>query len=381
MGDTSPGEDRKDHSGPNDKAGGAAKSSWAGSLSLRGVRLWLWAFCGVALLVSGGLVACTRNGSSQTTSTASKAAPGSYAYVRAHQSYAPNDPKTCLSCHDSHPVSFIFQTPMGRSGDARTPFGAGHHGCESCHGPSGAHAKQKKVNGKLILPAVLFKKPKIDVGVGASPVSVQNKRCESCHTKTAALMHWIGSTHQRFKVGCTSCHAVHAASDPVLAKTTQPQVCFKCHTQIRQRFHEFSHMPVLEGQMTCSSCHAPMGSVGPHLLKAATVNETCYACHADKRGPFLFEHQPVRESCLNCHVPHGSNQPFLLKEPENFLCSTCHSTAHNQSGGAFGGGGSVPHSPIGTPKVLPELVNQEHCTACHSQIHGSNSPSGAFFFR
>ena len=43
-------------------------------------------------------------------------------------------------------------------------------------------------------------------------------------------------------------------------------------------------------------------------LKAASVNEQCYTCHTEKRGPFLWEHAPVRESCLNCHTPHGSNQ-------------------------------------------------------------------------
>ncbi len=39
----------------------------------------------------------------------------------------------------------------------------------------------------------------------------------------------------------------------------------------------------------------------------------------------LWEHQPVRDNCLNCHTPHGSNQPRLMKEQMNFLCSSCHS--------------------------------------------------------
>jgi predicted CXXCH cytochrome family protein len=48
-------------------------------------------------------------------------------------------------------------------------------------------------------------------------------------------------------------------------------------------------------------------------LLEATVNDTCYQCHAEKRGPFLWEHAPVREDCTNCHSPHGSTQPSLLK--------------------------------------------------------------------
>jgi predicted CXXCH cytochrome family protein len=46
-----------------------------------------------------------------------------------------------------------------------------------------------------------------------------------------------------------------------------------------------SHMPIREGKMTCSSCHNPHGSYGDALLKTATVNDTCYKCHAEKRGP------------------------------------------------------------------------------------------------
>jgi len=74
-------------------------------------------------------------------------------------------------------------------------------------------------------------------------------------------------------------------------------------------------MPLPEGAMSCDDCHNPHGSLTSPLLKTNTVNETCYQCHAEKRGPFLFEHAPVRESCLNCHTPHGSNQATLLVTP------------------------------------------------------------------
>jgi predicted CXXCH cytochrome family protein len=61
------------------------------------------------------------------------------------------------------------------------------------------------------------------------------------------------------------------------------------------------------------------------LMAKASINDTCYQCHAEKRGPFLFEHAPVRENCLNCHTPHGSNQNTLLVAPIPFLCQQCHS--------------------------------------------------------
>jgi predicted CXXCH cytochrome family protein len=45
----------------------------------------------------------------------------------------------------------------------------------------------------------------------------------------------------------------------------------------------------------------------------------------EKRGPFLWEHAPVRESCLNCHSPHGSNHEKLLTTALPMLCQECHS--------------------------------------------------------
>jgi DmsE family decaheme c-type cytochrome len=137
-----------------------------------------------------------------------------------------------------------------------------------------------------------------------------------------------------------------------------------------------------EGKVICSDCHNPHGASGDtKMLKEFTINETCYTCHADKRGPLLWEHQPVRENCLNCHVPHGSNEPRLMKERMQFLCSSCHSGTGNSHGGAFGGGGSIPNRGPGTNKTVSYLGNQRDCLNCHSQVHGSNSPAGAFFFR
>ena len=42
---------------------------------------------------------------------------------------------------------------------------------------------------------------------------------------------------------------------------------------------------------------------------ARHLNDTCYDCHAEFRGPYLWEHAPVPEDCSNCHDPHGSNHP------------------------------------------------------------------------
>ena len=110
----------------------------------------------------------------------------------------------------------------------------------------------------------------------------------------------------------------------LLRREDVSRTCFACHPQQRTEFRRRSHMPVLEGEMTCVDCHAPHGSNTDPLLRGDTVNQTCTRCHAEKRGPFLFEHAPVTESCLNCHHPHGSNHQSLLRRPPPFLCQSCH---------------------------------------------------------
>ena len=121
---------------------------------------------------------------------------------------------------------------------------------------------------------------------------------------------------------CASCHSVHAAKDKVLTKITQPEVCFTCHKQQRAELNRPSRHPILEGKVACSDCHNPHGSVGPKLMKRDSTVETCYQCHAEKRGPFVHNHEPVQEDCGNCHNPHGTIADSLLKMRQPLLCHT-----------------------------------------------------------
>lgn len=284
--------------------------------------------------------------------------------------YSEHGTATCMQCHNEAPATDILKTAHAMKGDARTP--AGQHGCESCHGPSDAHARGFAA-GKPTLPAVVFNGP------NASPVSVRNQACLGCH-QDAKRMNWGGSAHQNANLACVSCHTMHVVKDPILTRATQPGKCFTCHAQQRAESFEYSHHPMREGKVVCSDCHSPHGSAGPKLLKEMTVNQTCYGCHADKRGPMLWEHQPVRENCLNCHTPHGSNEARLLKDRMNFMCSTCHSSTSNYSGGAFGGAHSTL-SQRDNAAFNSALANNRTCLDCHSQVHGSNSPNGTYFFR
>jgi DmsE family decaheme c-type cytochrome len=287
--------------------------------------------------------------------------------------YAKGDPQTCLGCHgqDDHIKAFLKASPMAVKGDPKTPMAQG--GCESCHGPSAAHVASRMKGGDGE-PGVVFKGP------NASPVADRNAVCQGCH-EGGMLINWQGSAMERAGVACADCHTVHAAADPVEVKKTQAEVCFACHAEQRADSFKYSHHPIREGKVVCSDCHAPMGSPTEHLLKEFSVNETCYNCHADKRGPMLWEHQPVREDCTNCHTPHGATEARLMKENMGFMCSSCHSAVSNSSGGAFGGGHALLGNLQGQATYNSALGNNRLCLNCHSQIHGSNSPNGAYFFR
>jgi DmsE family decaheme c-type cytochrome len=197
-----------------------------------------------------------------------------------------------------------------------------------------------------------------------------NAICLNCHQKGARTS-WSGSTHEVRAVACTNCHTIMTNVTPKfqLAKVTEMDTCFQCHKDKRAQVWRSSHMPVREkGGMTCSTCHNPHGTYGESLLKEATINDTCYKCHAEKRGPFLYEHPPVRENCLNCHDAHGSNNDFLLKISRPRLCQQCHANLTGHPGN--------PRNPASI-----YAMNRE-CQNCHSQHHGSNTPgAGARWHR
>ena len=293
----------------------------------------------------------------------------------AEPQYAERGSQTCMKCHDQDPMTKdkirvvdILKTPHAIKGDGRTPYGQDKHDCEACHGPSSQHVHSSPARGeKRESPAVVFSGP------NASPVEKRNEICLTCH-QNGLRMNWQGSQHQNNDIACTNCHTLHVTKDPVLAKPTQPEKCFTCHPEQRAESFMPSHHPMREGKVSCADCHNPHGGPGPKAQKEFTTNETCYNCHAERRGPFLWEHEPVREDCSTCHAPHGSTQNRLLKERSPFLCMNCHNTGtHN--GNPFNRK-NLPNYAA-TDAAESARLMARGCVNCHSQVHGSNSPAGA----
>jgi DmsE family decaheme c-type cytochrome len=135
-----------------------------------------------------------------------------------------------------------------------------------------------------------------------------------------------------------------------------------------------SHHPILEGKVKCSDCHNPHGALTPAMVKHESVNQQCFSCHADKRGPYMFGHPPVEENCLSCHTPHGSSHNKLLNEKVPNLCQDCHvqgkhPTAFYGQNQAWIGGNGLP---VTTPST--RFISRS-CLNCHNSIHGSNAPT------
>jgi DmsE family decaheme c-type cytochrome len=275
----------------------------------------------------------------------------------AQAGYAGQD--TCVLCHEEQQQN-IARSKHGQSMNERTP--AATQGCESCHGPGQAHVDDEAKGHIRRFSAI---KP-----------AEANETCLTCHNR-GNHAGWESSTHEARNLACTTCHSAHhpQSMEFQLVKATQTQVCASCHRlQVVKTERAVAHMPVREGKMSCSSCHNPHGSINnvKALKTGSSIVESCTSCHAEMRGPMLFEHTPVRESCVTCHDPHGSSNDRMLNVRLPMLCQRCHvATRH-------------PATVYDNAAITTNKSNRmfgRSCVNCHSNIHGSNHPSGQFFMR
>jgi DmsE family decaheme c-type cytochrome len=279
--------------------------------------------------------------------------------------------KACLKCHDTEGGHFAhtrhakaFRQNPRNEREARV--------CEACHGPGSLHAQRGNEKNREYL--IGFSR---DWG---TPVERQNEQCNSCH-KGGSRMHWSGSSHESAKLACSDCHNTMArfSASGLLRTASVTETCQTCHGQQRAEFRKRSHMPVPEGKMSCADCHNPHGSTTKSLLRADTVNDVCYSCHAEKRGPLLWEHAPVRENCMNCHEAHGSNHDRMLVAARPYLCQQCHDLPSGHSSNFYRADQTARGAAAGGAQS-PRMMGRA-CQNCHSQVHGSNHPSGARFQR
>ena len=262
--------------------------------------------------------------------------------------------ETCKTCHEAlykgWETGAHWKQTYQEGGLAR-------HGCEDCHGPGSAHVE----GGGDVTKIFTFK--------GASTKEI-SARCETCHASGPEHLRAINSLHRQADVSCIDCHSPHHAEGrEALLSKPQPQLCVTCHQAQKAQFEMPFHHRVDEGLIQCTDCHNPHGTVKPHQVRnSAQQDAVCFKCHADKQGPYVFEHAPVKtEGCQSCHVPHGGPNPHMLRvSTVNLLCFQCHTNS------SFSGAPSAP-------SFHNQTTQFQACTLCHTNIHGSNFDP--FFFK
>jgi DmsE family decaheme c-type cytochrome len=262
--------------------------------------------------------------------------------------------EACGVCHEDIAKAFA-KTPHHLVDGTNAKKGWDGKACESCHGPGTKHAGSAAAadirNPGKLAPAAI------------------DRICLTCHVNQPTQMGRLQSSHAKDAVACTTCHKIHAtAPEMLVVRKTEAinQLCEGCHLTVAAQFQKPFHHKLPEGAMSCVDCHNPHGSMKPAMTQSFGANEPgCLNCHGDKRGPFTFEHGPVRfEGCSTCHAAHGSANPRMLDRPQvQQVCLECHA---NLPINATGHIGVVP--PAFHDLRSPQFQN---CTVCHQKIHGS----------
>ncbi len=276
----------------------------------------------------------------------------------------------CRACHPDVWQNF-YRNPHYKS-IAAGNLPAEKTGCESCHGPGKQHLEAR--GGKTTIPRAFSL---------MQPAAILDA-CLQCHSKDLSRANIRRSDHTQADVVCSNCHSIHKSPTPkFLLASKQADLCYSCHPTARAQFSmPFKHR-VNEGFVQCTDCHNPHGAFAPtwrtagrpRMVDQALGNEeACLKCHSDKRGPFVYEHPPVRvEGCESCHSPHGSMNAKLLRRPAVFtVCLECHNGA-----GTFGRQGDGVNTQTASHNMLDPRY--QNCTVCHVRIHGSNAHQ--YFFR
>lgn len=260
---------------------------------------------------------------------------------KASQAMGARGVQTCYRCHQQ-------TEELQRMAHPHQIHGPNNFECRTCHDPHGNIRAESRTD-----------------------------LCLQCH-KGHPTMAWKSSSHALHGVACVDCHNPHPSTElprvldirhtkverakRLPMSVQDPEVCYPCHQNISSQFFLPSHHPLPEGKMRCSSCHDAHGGATGNL-KEPTVNMVCYKCHADKQGPFVYEHPPVTENCAICHNPHGTVANNLLRQPTTFLCLRCHA-----------GHRGNPYTNIDKNLGLRPAFFTD-CTQCHAQVHGSNQPN------
>ena len=246
----------------------------------------------------------------------------------------------CVDCHDEHESS-LMSTAHAL---AMLPHQL-QIGCISCHSGAAVHVEDPSTDN-IGNPA--NKDNGIVLGI-----------CTQCHQPHMELDNAGFDPHLTEGLSCISCHSIHKGQEKLFADD-KLEFCSECHTAVANQFIKTSNHPMLDGAVSCISCHNFTGKMNPMYAHGTGASANCVSCHPIEGGPHLFEHQATSgfategEGCVACHSPHGSSNERLLNRTNALLCRQCHGIPARHI---------TQHSGIG---------RMYDCMECHIAVHGSN---------
>ena len=198
-----------------------------------------------------------------------------------------------------------------------------------------------------------------------TPVADQDESCVACHR--GDLSGWHGGTHDSADVGCAACHRVHVAQDPM----SNP------------RRRQTPASPATRASGSTSKNHtatrSPRDGRLQHLPRAARLRGHRQPAPADRQRKLLRRVSRREARTLPLRTPAGSRG--LRPVPRAARC--IHPAMLTRRTPALPAVSLADGSPgiISTPGGLPggspsPLLLAGNCLNCHSQVHGSNHPSG-----
>lgn len=173
--------------------------------------------------------------------------------------YTKEGSESCLLCHSGEKIQAVSAGPHGNVKIPATP--AATRGCESCHGPGSIHISRAH-GGKGFPPLARFGRPST-----SSPREEQLHACLSCHADMSAgetQIVFVGSPHDRSNINCSTCHTMHAESDPMHDKETQTRTCNRCHRREIREHPRFEDKSIDFDALKCSTCHDVHAPVDQH---------------------------------------------------------------------------------------------------------------------
>ncbi len=152
----------------------------------------------------------------------------------------------------------------------------------------------------------------------------------------------------------------------IINPKNKPETCVTCHQDKAAQLHLPGAHPIVDGKVTCVDCH----SVHKEKATPATghgmtaADQTCFECHQLQSGPFVFEHEAMREGCSFCHDPHGTGNDKMLRSRDANTCLQCHLADMDTEGIQIGGQAHAGRN----------FLSQGTCwtAGCHEGVHGSN---------